>query len=130
MVFQCPTLIPNCYREFRKLERYLDRFDADVRYSQASRWVVYETLRNGDHYPWDYQPLQKVSERYMRNHMDLNVPEETRNFPEESRSRTMNGSVRPRGSIGHRRDGRPFHYCADFRRSEDRSQMTFQFLPR
>jgi choline-sulfatase len=33
---------------------------------------VYEALRNGNYYPWDYQPLQKASERYMRNHMDLN----------------------------------------------------------
>ncbi len=59
----------------------LDRFNADVRFSQARRWVVYEALRNGDYYPWDYQPLQKASERYMRNHMDLNVLEESKRFP-------------------------------------------------
>ena len=59
----------------------LERFDAEVRESQARRWVVYEALRNGDYYPWDYQPLQKASERYMRNHMDLNVVEERQRFP-------------------------------------------------
>ena len=59
----------------------LDRFDSEVRESQARRWVVYEALRNGDYYPWDYQPLQKASERYMRNHMDLNVLEENKRFP-------------------------------------------------
>ena len=59
----------------------LARFDADVRQSQACRWVVYEALRNGSYYPWDYQPLQKASERYMRNHMDLNVLEENQRFP-------------------------------------------------
>jgi choline-sulfatase len=59
----------------------LARFDADVRQSQACRWVVYEALRNGSYYPWDYQPLQKASERYMRNHMDLNVLEESQRFP-------------------------------------------------
>lgn len=59
----------------------LERFDADVRRSQARRWVVYEALRNGDYYPWDYQPLQKASERYMRNHMDLNILEESQRFP-------------------------------------------------
>lgn len=32
-------------------------------------------------YPWDYQPLQKASERYMRNHMDLNTVEERVRFP-------------------------------------------------
>ena len=59
----------------------LDAFDAAVRESQARRWVVYEALRNGDYYPWDYQPLQKASERYMRNHMDLNEVEENQRFP-------------------------------------------------
>ncbi|PVA06566.1 choline-sulfatase [Thalassorhabdomicrobium marinisediminis] len=59
----------------------LAAFDAQVRESQARRWVVYEALRNGDYFPWDYQPLQKASERYMRNHMDLNVLEENQRFP-------------------------------------------------
>ncbi|MDJ0821860.1 MAG: choline-sulfatase [Paracoccaceae bacterium] len=59
----------------------LARFDAEVRQSQARRWVVYEALRQGGYYPWDYQPLQRASERYMRNHMDLNVLEENQRFP-------------------------------------------------
>jgi len=59
----------------------LSRYDAQVRESQARRWVVYEALRNGEYFPWDYQPLQKASERYMRNHMDLNVLEEKQRFP-------------------------------------------------
>ncbi|MCM2450904.1 choline-sulfatase [Agrobacterium vitis] len=57
------------------------RFDAAVRESQARRWVVYEALRNGAYYPWDHQPLQKASERYMRNHMDLNILEESKRYP-------------------------------------------------
>ena len=56
-------------------------YDAEVRQSQARRWVVYEALRNGSYYPWDFQPLQRASERYMRNHMDLNVLEENKRFP-------------------------------------------------
>ena len=59
----------------------LDQFDADVRKSQARRWVVYEALRNGAYFPWDHQPLLKASERYMRNHMDLNVVEENARYP-------------------------------------------------
>ena len=59
----------------------LAAYDAAVRESQARRWVVYEALRKGGYYPWDYQPLQKASERYMRNHMDLNVLEENQRFP-------------------------------------------------
>ena len=56
-------------------------FDAAVRESQARRWVVYPALRNGAYYPWDFQPLQRASERYMRNHMDLNVLEESKRYP-------------------------------------------------
>ncbi|TWH35901.1 MULTISPECIES: choline-sulfatase [unclassified Aminobacter] len=56
-------------------------YDAAVRESQARRLVVYPALRNGAYYPWDFQPLQKASERYMRNHMDLNVLEERQRFP-------------------------------------------------
>ncbi len=59
----------------------LSRFDAEVRASQAKRWVVYEALRQGGYYPWDYQPLRDASERFMRNHMDLNVLEESQRFP-------------------------------------------------
>jgi choline-sulfatase len=57
------------------------RFDAEVRESQARRWVVYPALRNGSYYPWDFQPLRQASERYMRNHMDLNVLEDAKRFP-------------------------------------------------
>jgi choline-sulfatase len=59
----------------------LAAYDAEVRQSQARRWVVYEALRNGAYFPWDYQPLRAASERYMRNHMDLNVLEESKRFP-------------------------------------------------
>jgi choline-sulfatase len=59
----------------------LAAYDAEVRQSQARRWVVYQALRNGAYFPWDYQPLRDASERYMRNHMDLNVLEESKRFP-------------------------------------------------
>ncbi|TMM51889.1 choline-sulfatase [Sulfitobacter sabulilitoris] len=59
----------------------LEAFDADVRQSQARRWVVYDALRQGGYYPWDYQPLRDASEQYMRNHMDLNTLEDRKRFP-------------------------------------------------
>ncbi len=59
----------------------LPAYDAEVRASQARRWVVYQALRNGAYYPWDHQPLRAASERYMRNHMDLNLLEESKRFP-------------------------------------------------
>jgi choline-sulfatase len=64
------------------LQRWnIPQYDAEVRQSQARRWVVYEALRNGNYYPWDHQPLRAASERYMRNHMDLNMLEESKRFP-------------------------------------------------
>ena len=59
----------------------LARFDAEVRASQARRRIVYEALRNGAHYPWDHQPLRRASERYMRNHLNLDTLEADRRFP-------------------------------------------------
>jgi len=58
-------------------------YDRDVRRSQARRLVVYEALRRGHYFPWDFQPLQKASERYMRNHMDLNIVESDARFPKQ-----------------------------------------------
>ena len=57
------------------------RFRSDVLRSQAHRLTVYPALRNGSYYPWDYQPLQKASERYMRNHLDLNDLEAAARYP-------------------------------------------------
>ena len=59
----------------------LARFDEDVRASQARRHLIYAALRNGAYFPWDYQPLRQASERYMRNHMNLDTLEATQRFP-------------------------------------------------
>ncbi|TCQ18754.1 choline-sulfatase [Rhizobium sp. PP-CC-3G-465] len=69
------------FRQMREARWDMPAFDAAVRESQARRWVVYEALRNGAYYPWDHQPLQKASERYMRNHMNLDNLEESKRFP-------------------------------------------------
>ena len=61
----------------------LEQFDKDIRESQARRRVVYDALRQGGYFPWDHQPLQKASERYMRNHMDLNILEENQCYPRD-----------------------------------------------
>ena len=59
----------------------LARFDAEVRESQAQRWVVYAALRKGAYAPWDYQPAQDASERFMRNHVNLDTLEGSKRFP-------------------------------------------------
>ena len=58
-----------------------DALDAAVRTSQSARLLVYDALRNGAYYPWDHQPIQLASERYMRNHMDLNEVEAGNRYP-------------------------------------------------
>ena len=60
---------------------HLESLDAAVRRSQIQRLVVYDALRNGHYFPWDFQPLQLASERYMRNHMDLNELDASTRFP-------------------------------------------------
>jgi choline-sulfatase len=59
----------------------LTRFDSEVRESQAQRWVVYEALRKGTYTPWDYQPVQDASARFMRSHMNLDTLEGSKRFP-------------------------------------------------
>ncbi|OJF92432.1 choline-sulfatase [Pararhizobium antarcticum] len=69
------------FTDMREARWDMAQFDAAVRESQARRWVVYEALRNGAYYPWDHQPLQKASERYMRNHMNLDNLEDSKRYP-------------------------------------------------
>jgi len=61
----------------------LAAFDQAVRDSQARRLVVYEALRQGRYQPWDWQPFTDATNRFMRNHMDLNVLEAQQRFPRE-----------------------------------------------
>ncbi|OQP87538.1 choline-sulfatase [Rhizobium rhizosphaerae] len=69
------------FRQMREARWDMEAFDAAVRESQARRWVVYEALRNGAYYPWDHQPLRDASERYMRNHMNLDNLEDSKRYP-------------------------------------------------
>ncbi|MDX1527636.1 MAG: choline-sulfatase, partial [Gammaproteobacteria bacterium] len=62
----------------------LRRFDQEVRASQRNRRLVYAALRKGKYQPWDHQPVEDASNRFMRNHMDLNVVEADARFPREN----------------------------------------------
>lgn len=53
----------------------LDALDEDIRENQQRRIVCYEALREGRYTAWDHQPVQDASERFMRNHLDLNEVE-------------------------------------------------------
>lgn len=77
---QCDDVYSRLARQVE--ERWnLDRLDAEVRASQQRRLTTYEALRRGRYTAWDYQPGEDASDRYMRNHMDLNVVEERNRFP-------------------------------------------------
>jgi choline-sulfatase len=57
------------------------QINQDVLASQRSRRVVDAALRQGRYTPWDFQPKSDASQRFMRNHLDLNVVESSRRFP-------------------------------------------------
>ena len=59
----------------------VDKYRSDVLRSQQNRLTVYDGLRKGNFQPWDYQPSQDASNRYMRNHLDLNAVEANARFP-------------------------------------------------
>ena len=59
----------------------LDAYDVTVRQSQLRRLTVYGALRKGTYTPWEFVPRRDESNRFMRNHMDLNEVEEKNRFP-------------------------------------------------
>ena len=61
----------------------IPRFRSEVLSSQKRRHRVYQGLRQGKYQPWDHQPVQNSSDRFMRNHLDLNVLESQARFPRQ-----------------------------------------------
>lgn len=57
----------------REVEAKLDipRINAEVLQSQQTRLFLFEALKRGHHFPWDFQPLKIASEQYTRNHMSV-----------------------------------------------------------
>ncbi|MGE0006676.1 MAG: choline-sulfatase [Parvibaculaceae bacterium] len=78
-------------REHRPLARSLRReveaaFDIPritqaVLESQQARLMMFEALRRGAHFPWDFQPLRDASEQYTRNHMSVTDRDLKSRFP-------------------------------------------------
>lgn len=67
----------------RELEAKFDipRINAEVLQSQQARLMMFEALKNGSHFPWDFQPLRKASEQYTRNHMSVTERDLQSRFP-------------------------------------------------
>jgi choline-sulfatase len=62
----------------------LDAVDRDVRASQQARLTVFEALRTGVPFPWDFQPSRAAAKQYTRNTMDVAVRDQQSRFPPSS----------------------------------------------
>jgi choline-sulfatase len=67
----------------REVEAAFDipRITQDVLASQQARLMMFEALRRGAQFPWDFQPLRKASEQYTRNHMSVTDRDLKSRFP-------------------------------------------------
>lgn len=67
----------------REVEAKFDipRINTEVLQSQQARLMMFEALKNGSHFPWDFQPLRKASEQYTRNHMSVTERDLQSRFP-------------------------------------------------
>jgi choline-sulfatase len=57
------------------------RIHSEVLASQQSRLMLFEALKHGHHFPWDFQPLRLASEQYTRNHMSVTDRDLKSRFP-------------------------------------------------
>jgi choline-sulfatase len=57
------------------------RINADVLQSQQARHMMFQALKSGGHFPWDFQPLRDASEQYTRNHMSVTDRDLQSRFP-------------------------------------------------
>ncbi len=71
-------------REFHT--ELIEKWDVDALHkqviaSQRSRRFIDRALRKGLHTPWDFQPFEDSSLKYMRNHLNLNTLEKNARYP-------------------------------------------------
>ena len=59
----------------------IPRIAKDVLESQQARLMMFEALKRGAHFPWDFQPLRDASEQYTRNHMSVTDRDLKSRFP-------------------------------------------------
>ena len=58
------------------------RVNQAVLNSQKARLMMFHAMKNGRHFPWDFQPLRDASEQYTRNHMDVTVRDQQSRLPQ------------------------------------------------
>jgi choline-sulfatase len=57
------------------------RINREVLQSQQARLMMFEALKRGHYFPWDFQPLREASEQYTRNHMSVTGRDLASRFP-------------------------------------------------
>ncbi len=67
----------------REVETKFDiaRIHGDVLRSQQSRLMLFEAMKKGAQFPWDFQPLRQASEQYTRNHLSVTDRDTLSRFP-------------------------------------------------
>jgi choline-sulfatase len=60
----------------------IPRINREVLESQQARHVLFEALKRGHRFPWDFQPLRDASEQYTRNHMSVTDRDLKSRFPQ------------------------------------------------
>ncbi len=67
----------------REVETKFDiaRIHAEVLRSQQSRLMLFEAMKRGAQFPWDFQPLREASEQYTRNHLSVTDRDTLSRFP-------------------------------------------------
>ena len=58
------------------------KIHTEVLQSQQSRLLMFEAMKHGHHFPWDFQPLRDASEQYTRNHMSVTARDLKSRFPQ------------------------------------------------
>jgi choline-sulfatase len=59
----------------------ISEIHAAVLESQKARLMMFDAMKNGSLFPWDFQPLRKASEQYTRNHMSVTDRDLKSRFP-------------------------------------------------
>ncbi len=59
----------------------IPKINAEVLESQRARLMLFQALKSGHHFPWDFQPLRDASEQYTRNHMSVTDRDQQSRFP-------------------------------------------------
>jgi choline-sulfatase len=60
----------------------IPKIHANVLESQQARLMMFEAMKKGSLFPWDFQPLRKASEQYTRNHMSVTDRDLQSRFPQ------------------------------------------------